>query len=188
MSGPSFDQFTSAEAIVEIKKLFKWANSRPRGAILFVDEADTFLEDRSTLSPERVRVLNEFINQTGTESKKFMLVFETNRPWVLDPAVQSRITQSIEFEPPTVEEITAIFKLYTNKYIRNERGKRSWLTSQKSLNSDALSDEKIEEYSALLAENGFVGRDISNLVITLVQAAYAHPDFEITAESLDRVR
>ena len=70
MSGPSFDQFTSSEAIIEIKKLFKWANSRPRGAILFIDEADTFLEDRATLSPERVRVLNEFINETGTESKK----------------------------------------------------------------------------------------------------------------------
>lgn len=74
MSGPSFDQFTSAEAIVEIKNLFKWANSRTRGAILFVDEADTFLEDRSTLSPDRVRVLNEFINQTGTESKKVIFL------------------------------------------------------------------------------------------------------------------
>merc|ERR1712110_955409 len=187
MSGPSFDQFTSAEAIVEIKELFKWANSRPRGAILFIDEADTFLEDRSTLSPDRVRVLNEFINQTGTESKKFMLVFETNRPWVLDPAVQSRITQAIEFEPPTVQEITEIFKLYAEKYIRNERGKRSLFGAQKSLDHSALTDAKIEEYSVLLAEHGFVGRDISNLIITLVQSAYADPEFAITEENLDRI-
>jgi hypothetical protein len=70
MSGPSFDQFKAPQAIVEIKNLFQWAQNSPRGLLLFIDECDSFLEDRSTLSPERVRVLNEFINQTGTESKK----------------------------------------------------------------------------------------------------------------------
>ena len=37
-AGPSFDQFTSAEAIAEIKNLFKWAKSSRRGLILFIDE------------------------------------------------------------------------------------------------------------------------------------------------------
>lgn len=118
-----------------------------------------------------------------------MLVFETNRPWVLDPAVQSRITQSIEFEPPTVEEISTMFKLYTDKYIRNEHGKKGVLNfkSSQKLNCDALSDEKIDEYAVLLAEHGFVGRDISNLVITLVQSAYANPNFELTEEAIHKI-
>jgi hypothetical protein len=68
--GPAFDQFAPHEAIVEIKNLFSWANKTRNGLLLFIDECDSFLEDRATLSPERVRVLNEFINQTGTESRK----------------------------------------------------------------------------------------------------------------------
>ena len=119
-----------------------------------------------------------------------MLVFETNRPWVLDPAVQSRITQSIEFEPPNEEEIRKMFKLYADKYIRKEKGRRgifSLFSSQKSLDSSVLTDEKIDEYSTILAKNKFVGRDVSNLAITLVQSAYAHPEFKITLESLDTV-
>lgn len=54
MSGPSFDQFKAQDAVVEIKNLFKWANSTKNGLLLFVDEADSFLEDRSTLDPARV--------------------------------------------------------------------------------------------------------------------------------------
>lgn len=57
MTGPSFDQFKSNEAIVEIKTLFSWAKKSKRGLLLFIDEADSFLEHRSTLNPERVRVL-----------------------------------------------------------------------------------------------------------------------------------
>ena len=74
-----------------------------------------------------------------------MLVFETNRPWVLDPAVQSRITQSIEFEPPTVEEISTMFKLYTDKYIRkleSEQRKRLKLTDR---------DERTKKRNKLIA-------------------------------------
>ena len=73
MSGPAFDQFKPHEAIAEIKNLFTWANRTNNGLLLFIDECDSFLEDRATLSPERVRVLNEFINQTGTESRKVSL-------------------------------------------------------------------------------------------------------------------
>jgi ATP-dependent 26S proteasome regulatory subunit len=40
ITGPAFDQFTSAEAIVEIKRLFKWANRSRKGLLLFVDEAE----------------------------------------------------------------------------------------------------------------------------------------------------
>ena len=46
MSGPSFDQFQRGQAIQEIRDLFEWAKSRKNGVLLFVDEADSFLEDR----------------------------------------------------------------------------------------------------------------------------------------------
>jgi ATPase family AAA domain-containing protein 3A/B len=65
MTGPSFDQFKSNEAIVEIKALFSWAKKSKRGLLLFIDEADSFLEHRSTLNPERIRVL---VSKTITHS------------------------------------------------------------------------------------------------------------------------
>jgi AAA+ superfamily predicted ATPase len=49
-----------------------------------------------------------------------MLCFETNRPEVLDPAVQSRITQSVEFIPPGKDQLRDMMKQYVNRYIVRE--------------------------------------------------------------------
>lgn len=65
-------------------------------------------------------MLNEWLNQTGTESRKFMCVYETNRPEVLDPAVQSRITRSIEMPPPHYPEILRMLEQYLNLYVVKE--------------------------------------------------------------------
>jgi ATPase family AAA domain-containing protein 3A/B len=121
MSGPSFDQFIPGEAIQEIKLLFNWVHAQKNGVLLFIDEADSFLEDRATLHPHRVSVLNEWINQTGTESQKFMCVYETNRPEVLDPAIQSRVSTSIEFESPGEAELLKLLQLYVKKYVTDNR-------------------------------------------------------------------
>jgi len=139
MSGPSFDQFKPADAVVEIKNLFSWANRKKRGLLLFVDEADSFLEDRTTLDPERVRVLNEWLNQTGTESRKFMCVYETNRPEVLDPAVQSRITRSIEMTPPSTPEILRMLEQYLELYVIKEH------KLQAKARKDAASEKEKEQ-------------------------------------------
>ncbi len=143
ISGPSFDQFEPAEAIQQIKDLFKWANTSRHGVLLFVDEADSFLEDRSTLNKERVRVLNEWINQTGTESRKFMCVYETNRPDVIDPAVESRIVRSIEFPAPSKDQIEQMLRQYIDLYIHNEKPKNWGLASKKKIDASCLTDMKI---------------------------------------------
>tara|TARA_R110002050_G_scaffold91321_1_gene191815 strand:+ start:617 stop:1990 length:1374 start_codon:yes stop_codon:yes gene_type:complete len=170
MSGPSFDQFETGEAIKEIKNLFSWVNTRKHGVLLFIDEADSFLEDRSTLHPHRVSVLNEWINQTGTESDKFMCVYETNRPEILDPAVQSRVAASIEFETPQEHEILLMLQLYVKKYITDGRKLGTFKRAQ-GLHSDWLKDEEnLKALSKRLAHEGFVGRDVSNLAINLFKA------------------
>jgi len=198
MSGPSFDQFKPQDAIIEIKNLFKWANNSKKGILLFVDEADSFLEDRSTIHPNRIPVLNEWINQTGTESRKFMCVYETNRPECLDPAVQSRITQSIEFIAPSHQEILRMLVQYIDQYIVKDLGRRRntgflsrwfpFLFGGKLLhiNADALIP-RLEAIAVYLANKNFVGRDVTNLVIALSQAAYASPDLKLTDELVDLV-
>lgn len=196
MSGPSFDQFSTKDAIVEIKKLFSWANTSRNGLLLFIDECDSFLEDRTTLSPDRVRVLNEFINQTGTESRKFMLVFETNRPSVLDPAVHSRITRSVHFVPPEKEEVRQLLSQYIQRYIVDEKPHVPFWTNiwqtitgtrPKKLDHSGLTDDVVEKIANDMHKACFVGRDISNTVIAMTQAAYASPDFCISEELAFRV-
>ena len=54
--------------------------SSRRGALIFIDEADSFLEDRDSLLPARVRVLNEFIYHTGTESRDVSLPRDLRGP------------------------------------------------------------------------------------------------------------
>ena len=121
ISGPSFDQFETGAAIQEIKNLFSWVRATKHGVLLFIDEADSFLEDRSTLHPHRVAVLNEWINQTGTENSQFMCVYETNRPELLDPAIQSRVSTSVEMTPPGEEELLKMVTLYVRKYVLKDR-------------------------------------------------------------------
>lgn len=190
ISGPSFDQFEPGEAITQIKNLFTWANSSRHGVLLFVDEADSFLEDRSTLNRERVRVLNEWINQTGTESRKFMLVYETNRPDVLDPAVESRITRSVQFPPPSLAQVKELLTQYIDLYIRNEKPKRklgNFFVSPPRLNAEALTTEKIDRIAEVISQHEFSGRDVTNLVISLSQTAYADPNFSLSEENIQTV-
>lgn len=120
LSGPSFEQFDPSDAVIEIKKFFHWANGRRRGLLLFIDECDSFLSDRNSLDSHHTQVLNEFINQTGCETRNFMIIFETNRPWVIDPAIQSRISQSIEFTSPSSNEINSLLMQAIDKYIKED--------------------------------------------------------------------
>lgn len=177
------DQFKPGEAVTEVKNLFAWANSRPRGMIFLIDECETFLESRDTLSPKRIRVLNEFLAQTGSESKKFMLVFATNRPSVLDPAVLTRVVASVEIPLPTMSEIEGLLDQYLKKYLFDEASK----SVGKPLNSSALTKNALKNIAELMARNNFSGRDVTSFVISLTSAAVATSDFSIDEQTLDRV-
>eukprot|EP01096_Ripella_sp_DP13-Kostka_P015276 TRINITY_DN708_c0_g1_i1.p1 TRINITY_DN708_c0_g1~~TRINITY_DN708_c0_g1_i1.p1 ORF type:complete len:196 (-),score=63.51 TRINITY_DN708_c0_g1_i1:125-712(-) len=156
------------------------------GVLLFVDECDSFLEDRKTLSPERVRVLNEFINQTGTETRKFMLCFETNRPEVLDPAVQSRITQSVEFLPPLYPEILLMLRQYLNLYLFSSPSPR-WMGTRRRGAKRGMGEEEEERIAKEMERHRFVGRDVTNYVIAVSQAAYSSATMEVDEDLMRRV-
>jgi ATPase family AAA domain-containing protein 3A/B len=192
MTGPSFDQFKSNEAIVEIKTLFSWAKKSKRGLLLFIDEADSFLEHRSTLNPERIRVLNEWISQTGTETRQFMCVYATNRAEVLDPAIQSRITRSFEFPAPSEEELLGMLQQYIQMYLIDEIGlketKQWWKRAvTKRIDISSVDYAIMRSLAAEFAKHRFVGRDVTNFVISVAQEAYADPNFAVTPLMLAEV-
>jgi ATPase family AAA domain-containing protein 3A/B len=184
MSGSAFDQFKPGDAVTEVKNLFSWANSRPRGMIILIDECETFLESRDTLNPKRIRVLNEFLAQTGSESKKFMLVFATNRPNVLDPAVLTRVVASVDVPLPTESEILQLLKQFLKKYLHEEASKS---VGKKLESNNALGDEFLTRTSALMAKNNFSGRDVTSFVISVTSAAVASKDFSLDKATVDRI-
>merc|ERR1719221_30364 len=78
------------DAVLELNKLFEWANKSRNGLILFIDEADAFLrtgrgsESGGAMSEEARNVLSAFLHHTGTESDKFVVIMATNIRDILD--------------------------------------------------------------------------------------------------------
>lgn len=78
------------EAVTQLHNLFMWAKVSRNGVLLFIDEAETFLGDRSKkfMSESTHNALNAFLYNTGTEGKDFMLILATNR-FVLNLSIKS---------------------------------------------------------------------------------------------------
>ena len=173
-SGLDFAVFTGGDiaplgrdAVTELHKLFDWAKTSRRGLLLFVDEADAFLQSRETthLSEDQRNALNAFLFRTGTESDAFMMVYASNQPGQFDEAVMDRIDEMVEFGLPAEHERKKMIALYLEQYILNPPGKYS-----RKVTTVDIGDEEIEE--VVKATEGFSGRAISKLAIAWQAAAY----------------
>jgi ATPase family AAA domain-containing protein 3A/B len=69
------------DAVTQIHSLFRWSKFCRNGVLLFIDEAEAFLANRSTntMSENAHNALNALLYNTGTERKDFMMVLATNR-------------------------------------------------------------------------------------------------------------
>ena len=107
------------DAVTELHKLFDWAKTSRRGLLLFVDEADAFLQSRETtkISEDQRNALNAFLFRTGTESDQFMMVYASNQPSQFDPAIMDRIDEMVEFGLPSVDERRTMIAMYIDKYL-----------------------------------------------------------------------
>ena len=70
-----------ADAVTQIHSLFRWSKFCRNGVLLFIDEAEAFLANRSenVMSENAHNALNALLYNTGTERKDFMMVLATNR-------------------------------------------------------------------------------------------------------------
>jgi len=150
-----------------LHKLFDWAKTSRRGLLLFVDEADAFLQNRQTahISEDQRNALNAFLFRTGTESDHFMMVYASNQPSQFDGAVMDRIDEMVEFDIPAADERKKMIAMYVEKYLLKPPGR--WA---KEVTTIDISDEEIER--AVKETEGFSGRAISKLVISWQAAAY----------------
>jgi ATPase family AAA domain-containing protein 3A/B len=107
-----------ANAVLELNKLFDWAERQTNGIILFIDEADAFLKDRrgKEMSEHMRHTINSFLYRTGSPSDKVVLVMATNTPDMLDEAVHDRIDEIVAFDRPSEAERKNMLYHYLVKY------------------------------------------------------------------------
>jgi ATPase family AAA domain-containing protein 3A/B len=154
------------DAVTELHKLFDWAKTSRRGLLLFVDEADAFLQSRETarISEDQRNALNAFLFRTGTESDNFMMVYASNQPSQFDPAVMDRIDEMVGFDLPQEEERRTMIAMYIDKYLLKPP------TWAKKVTTEDIGDAEIEQVVKMT--EGFSGRAISKMAIAWQAAAY----------------
>lgn len=111
------------KAVEELNNLFAWAAKSNNGTIIFFDEAETFLADRSTLGLAAQNALSAFLAKTGTPSNKIMIICATNRPEIVDDAALSRLGLKVKFELPDQATREKILTMHIEKTFKKKQGK-----------------------------------------------------------------
>lgn len=122
MSGGDLAQYIKrGEHVTELNKLFENAKSAAGPTIIFIDEAESLCMDRSKMDrSELFELINAFLNHTGEQSKKVMVVLATNRMEDIDPAVLTRMDRKIHILPPEDSERKEIIKLYLPQFFSSK--------------------------------------------------------------------
>jgi ATPase family AAA domain-containing protein 3A/B len=155
------------EAVTELHKLLDWAQTSRKGLLLFVDEADAFLQSRETakMSEDQRNALNAFLYRTGTESDQFMIVYASNQPSQFDSAVLDRIDEMVQFDLPGQVERRKMISQYMDKYLFHPTHQFATRVSTVDIGEDEI--ERVVQET-----EGFSGRAISKLAIAWQAAAY----------------
>ncbi len=158
------------EAPKNLQKAFDAA--REHDAVLFFDEADSFLGKRiENVTQGADQALNSLRSQMLIQLEEFsgVVLFATNLVTNFDPAFESRILKHIHFQLPNLEARAAIIK----KMIPTR------------LPVDVpFTDEQYAEASALI--DGFSGREIKGAILDLIlsKADTSNPHVLFTIQDL----
>jgi len=196
--GSALEQLETEAALSRLTELFEFAKRSPKKLMIIIDEAEVLLADRSKkLSDKTRKLLNLVLGYTGTEQSNFIVVALTNLPKDLDAAFLSRCDEQIEIGVPGPEERVKILELYVSKLLMSRvaiQARPSLFArlfgakvapKRLTVETDALSKDALAEIAQKL--DGFVGRDISKLVISLQSQAYASATGRITKQMVEDV-
>lgn len=141
MSGGSVISL-QAQAVPELRKVFRWVRRSPKGLLLFIDEAEAFLQRREACADPFVRAaISFFLSQTGEASPHFCIVLATNCWDQLDDAVKSRVS-AVRFRSPTSVQLKELCRSRCHDLAELLAANWSW---------------------EALARAGFSGRDVQQL-------------------------
>ena len=195
-------------AVTEIHEVFRWAKSSRRGVMLFIDEAECFLQSRDAggrMGEEVRSALNALLHQTSSQSTKFMMVLATNWPEDLDAAVLDRIDDALEFPLPAFEQREELLLSHFTRCV-GAPDTKTWKVAipscQRREGLAALLPRGREgpgtvkltglgpKSFANLADKtgGFSGREIAKLMLSLQAHVFGSDgDLEVSLQVLQRV-
>ena len=149
-----------------LKAVFKTAEER--GALLFFDEADSFLRKRSSDNSSSASMhYNSMTNEMMKHLEDFngIVIFATNLTENTDDAFKTRLSFSIEFKEPDEACRAKIIE--------------KMIPSQVPLVQAFTTDDYIEMSKAC---EGMVGRDIRNSVKTILSVGAQNKEYPFTKE------
>lgn len=191
------------DAVTQIHNLFRWARLSKKGVLLFIDEAECFLGDRSktTMSETAHNALNALLYNTGTERKDFMMILATNRAEDLDSAILDRCDESLLFPLPDSACRKALLTDYFLQYIRPMENiihepchrvlaniKNLFIVEDRFravVEKDVMNEEQINNIVA--RTTGFSGREIAKLMIAVQGSVFASNDGVLTSAMLEKI-
>jgi SpoVK/Ycf46/Vps4 family AAA+-type ATPase len=139
------------------------------GAILLLDEADVFLEQRSIHDIHRNALVSIFLRQL--EYFQGILFLTTNRVETFDAAFVSRIHLSLRFQNLTTKAKRTVWKLFIDR-----------VKNQDNQQISTITDQDFND----LARREVNGRQIKNLV-RAAQALAVHEDVPLSMVHIRRV-
>ena len=178
MSGGDLAQYIKrGEHVTELNKLLdkmncSWRPWSTQPWVFFIDEAESLCRDRSKIpTAELLELQNAFLNRTGTQSKKFMIILSTNRMEDIDEAVLSRMDHKIYIGPPAAPERVQIIKSYLSHFFtRSEQGA-------------FFTDPQVTKIAN--ATDGLTGRAIFKLLNSLANKKACTKDAKLTQPMID---
>ncbi len=169
MAASDLLQLPMGEDITQLRELFAWAKTCPKGMIIFIDEIDAIGFDRKRNPDRRVVILlTELLTlMSDPETKRnCKIIIATNRKEDLDEALRDRAKgEDIYVGLPAQAEREQIFKIYLNKCIVDfkvpikKEGKQTLIPL--TLDAD-VTDEVIAQAAKKI--DGFSGRNIEQMV------------------------
>ncbi|KAF2843761.1 P-loop containing nucleoside triphosphate hydrolase protein, partial [Patellaria atrata CBS 101060] len=153
-----------------LSRYFKWAEDWK--AILLMDEADIYLEERSKRELERNSVVSVFLR--ALEYYSGILFITTNRVGTFDEAFQSRIHISIHYKGFDEKQRRQVWENNFDKLYKERNGKVSY---DYSVREFVLRDKYVQDLD-------WNGREIRNCFQTAVTLA----EYEANREGRDTVQ
>lgn len=200
---------------LELRRLLTWANNRPKGAVIIIDEAESALgsrireRSRSGIEPGFIAgdkndvngesdgigyardSLNVLLSLTGCTDTKFMLIITTSHPEKLDEAILDRMDDMIELPLPMEEERLRLLRVEFNKRFTSSSNlhpscsKRS--VGQISYEANFDPEKELELLSSNEMTYNFSGREIKKVLQAVASSVYSRETSMLNKDDWDEI-
>lgn len=147
-------------------------------AILLLDEADVFLEQRSLHELERNKLVSIFLRVL--EYYEGTMFLTTNRVQTFDPAFQSRIHISLDYQELTIDSRRTVWSNFLDKSVQEHSITKSQLMELSRMNMNGRQIKNILKIARLLASRKDEKLGHEHIITTLDVTQHLHNETQFT--------